>query len=273
MSRIQEVEKKAGIPITNKSIEAARVVEMMRDKGVMVGRDAVYQVRSGLKSGDKISSRLEMTEILRGNSAKKDLFYKHLADVGVHVRGTNQQGHLSTVNFSRGIANELDIVDADVSRSLRAMRTEMALSDARGEAIDVRDTFTEAALSYLYHYGKGYPSSKSIRDVSLLWGEGSIEDFYRACAIAMPASHSLRTWMPYEIEALQEFYDKRIGSKSPLSELDRMTLEKNISRTSIDNLVATVRSETGVPYDHVAHFTHTNALLFGQPTRPVDQTG
>lgn len=268
MGRIEEVAIRNGIPISDKKVEAARVVEMLHDKGLNVGRDAIYSVRSGRKTGRKISSKLEMTEVLGGDASKKDRFYGEVAEAGVLNRQVNQRGHYSTVNFSKGISFETDIAEADVNRSLRAMRTDLVLSEAKGIDPDIVDIFKEAAREYLAHYDYGYPSSAAVRDVSHMWDGSSMEDFYRACAVVFPTPHSLRTWMPYEAEVLLEFYRQRERSGSPLSELDRLTLEKNINRTPLNCLVDTVRSETGIPYDQVAHFTHTNALLYGRPTNP-----
>ena len=272
MSRIHEIAERTGIPISDKSIEAAQVVAMIEGRGVLVGREAIYSVRSGKKTGDRLGAKLEMAETLRGTAHKKDSFYGKVGEVGIDVRAQNQRGHFSTINFSRGISWELDIADADVSRTLRAMRTDLVLAEVNGELPStVDEKFRDAAIKYLSDYDAGYPSSNSVSEAEMMWDQGSIENFYRACSVAMPAPHSLRTWMPYEIEVLGKFYQERINQGSPLSALDRLTLEKNVKGTSLDSLVSRVRRDTGVPYDQVAHFTHTNALLFRQPTRQINQ--
>ena len=74
--------------------------------------------------------------------------------------------------------------------------------------------------------------------------------------------------MPYEIDVLLEFYKRRLELGSHLSSLDRFTLDKNIGRTPLEQLIEGIRCETGILYDQGAHFTHTNVLLYGQPTKP-----
>lgn len=267
MGRIEDVTSRIGIPIKDRSVPGAQIVELLAGNGVMVGRDAIYSVRSGRKTGNRIGARLEMTEILGSNSGRKDNFYEQIADVGTLVRATNEAGHYSTVGFARRIAEEMDLGEPDVSRCLRAMRTELVLSETRDEAPPMKDLFREVAEEYIGHYRSGYPSSPAIRDIDAMWSRDSIEEFYRACAVAMSAPHSLRTWMPYEIDVLQEFYKERKAMGSPVSVFDRLTLEKNINGSPITALTSQIRMETSIPYDQVVHFTHTNALLYGQPTR------
>ncbi|MDO8269194.1 MAG: hypothetical protein Q7T54_00810 [Candidatus Levybacteria bacterium] len=267
MGRIEDVTSRIGIPIKDRSVPGAQIVELLAGNGVMVGRDAIYSVRSGRKTGDRIGARLEMTEILGSNSGKKDDFYGQIADVGTLVRATNEAGHYSTVGFARRIAEEMDLGEPDVSRCLRAMRTELVLSETKDESPRIKDLFREVAEEYLGHYRSGYSSSPVIKDIDAMWSRDSIEEFYRACAITMPAPHSLRTWMAYESDVLFEFYRLRKEMGSPVSAFDRLTLEKNVNGSPIESLINQVRMVTSIPYDQVVHFTHTNALLYGQPTR------
>lgn len=270
MGRIQEVAQRQGIPIEDKSVGADLVVEMLCNKGVVVGRDAIYNVRSGRKTGNRIGWKLEALETLQGTASRKDSLYYEMADAGVLARETNQRGHYSPVNFSKAIAQELDITEPNINRCLRAMRAEMVLSHTEDDGPNVIEAFRDAAREYISHYDRGYSSSGAVRDIASMWREGSMDDFYRACAIALPYPYSLRTWMPYEADVLQEFYRQRIRNANPLSSLDQLTLNKNISRSPLSSLISHVRAQSGIPYDEVTHYSHTNALLYGVPTRPLE---
>ncbi len=273
MGNIHDIEQRIGIPITDKRIPGGDVVELMKGVGVHIGRDAIYNVRSGRKSGNRIAAKFEMKELLGGTTSKKDNLYFDIARAGMDVRTSNRRGHYSVQNFASGIANLLGISEADVNRCLRTMRTEMAFSSTRGEVPQLLDYFCELADKYFTEYGEGYVSSPNVGHIDTVWDRESVSGFYSAFGERVAAPHALRTWMPYEIDALRQFYQQRIEGGSHLSALDNETLEKNIKGNPLIPMIASIRQETGVPYDQVTHFTHTNALLFGQPTNPQRTNG
>ena len=271
MGRKEEIIEAHGIPVDDRTVTEKAMVAKFAEKGVPLHEHTVYRLRVNTTSGDKLKRRLDGAELLKGNSAKKDKFYRDLASAGIKHRTFNGGGRFSSVNYMDHISNELNVDIQDVRRSLRAMRADLILSQQESNDPEFFEVFCRSADQYLAQFINCPDPSKPLIEVSRAWDRDTIEAFYRYLYQLADTTQTRKTWPPYEARILESFYDKRLTDGSPLTVLDRMTLNKNISGSPLPQLVQEVRVVSGVPYDGVVHFTHTNALLYGQPTRPREE--
>jgi len=266
MSRKEDITTTHGISILGPE---AAVVNSFAQKGVRLHPHTVHRLRADTTSGDRLAMKLDMSEALKRDASKKDKLYYDIAAQGKKVRQVNGQRRYQGKGFTEAIAEELHMESQDVRRSLRAMRADIVLSEACGE-IPFLDEFRLTAEQYLYDFTVGWSASRVVKKINQEWKRDSIREFYGTFYRLAETATTLRTFPPYEMDTMESYYKERLESGSRLSELDKLTLSKNATGSRLDSLVDAVRS-TGIPYDGVVHYAHTNALLFGQPTRPVDQ--
>lgn len=264
----KDIEERHGISFGRELSERA-VVERFKGKGVVMHPKTTYRLREDKTSGERLTRRLDMAEALKGNASKKDRFYHAIAVQGQQVRKVNGQGRYAGRGFMDAIADDLKINPQDARRSLRAMRAELVLSELNGET-QFMDEFRLTTERYLNKFVVGWSASPALQKVDEEWTRDSIGEFYRNFYSYAETTSTLQTFPPYEADIMESYYRQRLMTGSELSVLDKLTLSKNANGSRLTTVVDVVRA-AGVPYDNVVHFAHTNALLYGQPTRPVDQ--
>jgi len=265
--RVTSIEK-YGIPLGDPAVQRKVVLGELGKKGVNIHKGTVSRYRMGNTSGEKIGKHLELSERLDGDVRLKDQFYLDLARAGKEVRGQASTRRYAAIDFVNRLAEYLDLDPQDIRRSFRAMRTDVVMAENAGDAPRVIEYLIPIAARYFHDYSKS-SASVPLREISREWDQKSVRDFYRCFYETATTTSTMRTFPPYEVELFERFYEERVASGSSPSPLDTLTIAKNLGKLPIADFVATVRSESSVPFDKVVHFTHTNALLYGQPTNPL----
>ncbi len=269
MKNIEGVEARLGIPLRDRSVSGPKVKKLLLDQGVEIrGKDTISQIRGGHTTGAGIDRALVMTEALKGTAAQKDELYHSIARSGTELRHVRERNRYVGGGLTEEIGEELGIQTQDVRRSMRGMRADLVMAEQSGKLGDIAELFKQVAREYITAYSYGRDYSPAIRDFGRYWEIDTIENFYRLFYEMIKRSQTATTWNPFEMDVMREYYAQREKEGSQLSEFDKLTLERNRNRSALKPFVERIGLTTGIPYDGVVHFAHTNALLYGQPTNP-----
>lgn len=277
MDRRDSIAQHLGVPIGRKREPVGPALDAFHARQIPVGRNVLARLRSGDTSGLKVQERLSCAELLRSNTAvRKDAFYVRLADTGVELRVfrvTKQAAHVySSDGFTATLADELRQKSQAIRRGIRAMRVDVVSVLASEFEPEFSKVFREVADSYLDAYLSLPPSMRPSLALRLEeeWDRRTIPDFYRVLHRVRIAPRSIGTWTPYEVGALQAFYQRREALGNPLTPLDKWVLAARAAGSREQRVVDQIRQLARIDVDGSALETHRNVLLYGQPTRPQE---
>lgn len=253
----------------------SEVLDAMRNQGVDVSPTTISRITGENITGRKTFRRLHAADLLKADRAEtKDNFYLEIARIGQELntfQPTSNSHRLSNKMFIQTIAGVLEITDIQgLRRCFCAMRTDLVLTELSDSCLDLSRNFHEVVDNYFDAYTIGdYPSPSIIR-LSEEYRKDPIErrtigSFYRNYYDILTEPTVLRTWAPYEVSILADFYEYRMSQGSPLSIYDRLVLIsaiRNIPRGRIENMI---KDTTGIKYDSCVTHNHLNVLLTGKP--------
>lgn len=279
--RVSQTSQELGIDLGPSYGSRKQVVAALRVKGVTIPKSTVTSLRSGAYSGTFISERVLAAELLRTNDASfKDELYHAISETGISVRQPQSfyPHRWTSRHFTEAIANSLEgfrqrVPDQTVRRALLAMRTDIIMSTLDQPNPTLDRLFGQSVGNFLKSYLEPSPKSKSPAMQRLIdYVQGStptIPGFYALLYLNKHQSF-IGTWVPYELEFMQDFYqfrDKRPTLNS-LTPFDRMVLESILTNQTRDSVAKAAILRCRIDIDKSAIFVHKSALLYGGFGRP-----
>lgn len=279
MDNRSEIEQKLGVTAGPKGVRKP-MLEAIEARGVKVHPNFVADLREGRRSGAKTLRRLESAEVT--DASKKNQFFADVCARALNLRTYNQDRHRAHLFKSDGYVEEIARTQQPVLETwimellVRAMRTDMSLTQTGTPNIELEEAFKRIAETYL-RAKQDMPPSKLQRDAGPFialdesWDHQTMEDFYKKFYEHVPR-RGIGTWVPYEMEALSLFYTQQLTAGSPLTPFDRSILEFHKGKSDVPGerykdarLAQQVRDATGIEVNYQVVERHRNLLSYGAP--------
>ena len=278
-NRIEQIEQMVGVPIGESGTPQKPFKDALSEIGLSF--ENTKQIRSGRSNGRVLFNLLNLREANQDpNSFLKNALYlkiatevvasRHFGD-GPYANRYSSRGLIS--NTSVGLASLGIMISNDqITRSFGNMRADLAYhyqEDNEGFTA----FFNKLAEDYLKANAVLLPKGERGQAVVNLyeqWDRRSPATFYMLMYRLMGRNHasrSISSLVPYEAEAMIEFYRGRIRKGNIPSDYDIEVLCLR-SRKDLLDFAEKVKNDSGVEVNDANLYIHRDTLVYGLPTMP-----
>ena len=181
-----EIEEKLGLTLGEKGSDRKATHAAFVEKGLIsLNPNTISRLKAGQISGEKTNNRLDISRLLElDDASSKNRYYQSIAETGIEVRTYNiapQRAHiLKADHFTNDIATSIQVNDQVVRKAIRAMRTDMVLSQIAEPQEQIANLFCTVAEGYLYTHRSTPPSMRStaVIEIDTRWDHKNIASFY-----------------------------------------------------------------------------------------------
>lgn len=261
----------AEISLGEKGSSRKITIEAFEASGVHVPKQTISNLRGGWQSGEVTKNRVLCAERLAQDDASlKNGLYLAIANNAIDLRRPQARytHRFDTNNYMAALAQQLQRDQHDIARLIRAMRADLVSTnpDSLNQDQDLVTKFLGLAARYIRDYSGPYPSSAHppIKALDQNWNHTTIRDYYKV--LSSRGVRAVTTWVPYEMEAMAQFYTIQVSGGNHLTPFDREALGVILDRGKTDiALAAQIRSTSGVNVGGNVVEAHRNCLVYGSP--------
>lgn len=267
------------VPLGPRGSDRKIPVKALEKKGVHIPPHTISNLRGGWSgtTGKFIKNRLFSSEKLAADDARlKNSLYLNIAKHAIDLRAPQQRytHRFDTNHYMEGLAEQLGKNQHDVGRLLQAMRADFVSTSPDETNPDLVNKFRSLAEKFIADYSGPYPSSAHppVKALDVNWDHTTILNFYKV--LSSQGARFVTTWVPYEMEAMADFYGRQISQGNHLTPFDKEVLGVILDpKITDDDYAEKVRSESGVLVNQSVVQFHRNCLVYGSPesvirTRP-----
>ncbi|MDO8429585.1 MAG: hypothetical protein Q7S88_03060 [Candidatus Daviesbacteria bacterium] len=274
MSRkIEAIEEMAGVALGNVGESSQPFLKALGSKGLPIPNSKwPYKARVGLTEGTRHFHAVSIVAAKGQNSRKKDDLYHRIATEATLLR-TYGNGVYSKRYESGGylaeVAKNLTLGIGVVRECIQAMRVDLVFGFQDDHQTEDSPFFGEIVEQFL-RANTTSPIAPSFRPnlavrLDMEWDRKSPVTFYqKVFEILGKGSNAIRTWMPYEAEAMQHYYNSRIKTGSLTTPFDLEVRDLKNRRQMID-LGKRLTDKTSIYVLPRIINVHRNALVYGDP--------
>ncbi len=241
-----------------------KAVETLAQYGVVVAPHSIadFRRKAHYYDGDRTKNKFALRVFEQKDDATAKIeHYANIGKVGLELREclghqVNHPKRYNSRHLKSRIAAEHDIPLVDLSKRLRAIRTDVCISEMKEPRGWMFPMFKEAADEYLNAF-TGADPNPYVEKLDREWDRRTIGDFYRV--FYEISRQGIGSWITSEVFFINGYYEQLKNEDRTLSVFDKEAVESFIGGRAV-SYAKSLRRNLGVPMDDSTLSVHVHVL-------------